>query len=173
MDDAAVVERVEGVGRVVGEQPRGEQLGERVGERERDALVVGDARSERLSLAREGGRLVEQPLGCSAAARGDEEALDEDPLLRAGVAARRHPVRIGYPAVGEDDLGVMVEVRVVQEAGRALDREAGRVGVDEEQRLLAFGDREDDVHAGLAFARDEPFLAVQDPVGSVPRRRRP
>ena len=40
-------------------------------------------------------------------------------------------------------------------------------GVDEEQRLLALGDRQHDVDAGRALARDEPLLAVQHPLVAV------
>ena len=47
----------------------------------------------------------------------------------------------------EDDLGVVVEVRVVQEAGGAHDLETGRVRLDEEERLLALGEGEHDVEA--------------------------
>ena len=44
--------------------------------------------------------------------------------------------------------------------------------VDEEERLLALGDCEHDVDARIAFARDEPLLAVQHPLVAVANRRR-
>ena len=137
VDDLAIGQRVEGVGGVVGQQPRRVQLGQRVGEREGDALVVGDPRPERLALLRPRAREVEQPQGRAAAARRDEQPLDEDPLLRARVAARRDAVRLGHAAVAELELGVVVEIRVVQEARRAHDLEPRRAGLDEEELLLA------------------------------------
>ena len=162
--------------RVVRQQPRRVQLGQRVGERERDALVLGDRRAERLALLRPPGGEVDEPERGPAAARGDEEPLDEDPLLRPGVAARGDAVRIGHAAVAEDDLGMVVDVRVVEERRRAPDLHPRRSGIDEEERLLPVGDREHDVDAGLALARDEPLLAVQHPLvavahGASPRGR--
>ena len=136
MHDLAVGERVERVGGVVGHEPRGVELGERVGERERDALVLEDRPAEGLALLRPRGRLVEQALGGAAAARRDEQALDEDPLPRPGVSAG-HAVGIGHATVAKHELGVVVEVRVVEEAWRPRDLEAGRAGVDEEQHLLS------------------------------------
>ena len=62
---------------------------------------------------------------------------------------------------------MVVEVGIVQEAGRTLDLEPGCVGLDEKQRLLSVGDGRDDVNAGVALARDEPLLAVQNPVIAV------
>ena len=50
VDDLAIGELVEGVGRVVGHEPRCVELGQRVGEREGDALVVGDRRAEGLAV---------------------------------------------------------------------------------------------------------------------------
>ena len=47
----------------------------------------------------------------------------------------------------EDELRMVVEVRVVQEARHARDLEPGRPGLDEEERLLALRDGEDDVEA--------------------------
>ena len=55
----------------------------------------------------------------------------------------------------------------MQEPRRADDLQPGRRRVDEEQRLLALGDREHDVDAGRALARDEPLLAVQHPLVAV------
>ena len=60
MHDLAILERVERVGRVVGNEARGMQFRQRVGERERDALVLDDRPAKGLALLREGGRLVEQ-----------------------------------------------------------------------------------------------------------------
>ena len=70
-----------------------------------------------------------------------------EPLLRALAAALRDAVRVGDAAAVEDDLGVVVEIRVVQEARRADDLEPGCVRLDEEQRLLAFDEGEHDVEA--------------------------
>ena len=60
----------------------------------------------------------------------------------------------------------------MQEARRALDLEAGRPGLDEEEQLLALVHGGDDVDARLAFARDEPLLAVQHPLVAVADGRR-
>ena len=108
----------------------------------------------------------------AAAARRDEQALDEEPLLRALVAARGHPVLVRNAAIAEDDLGMVVEIGVVQEARDAGELEAGSAGLDDEERLLAVDDREDDVEAGVALARHEPLLAVQHPLVSVAHGRR-
>ena len=67
---------------------------------------------------------------------------------------------------------MVVEVRVVQETGRPCDLEAGAPGLDDEERLLVSGDSEHKVEARIALARDEPFLAVQDPLVLVPLRGR-
>jgi hypothetical protein len=52
VDDLAVLEHVERVRRVVRRAAGGVELGQRVGERERDALVLGDRRAEGLALLR-------------------------------------------------------------------------------------------------------------------------
>ena len=94
MNDLSILERVECVRGVVREQPCGVELGERVRERERDALVLRDRRAERLALLRPVGSEVDQPERGTAAAGCDEEPLDEDPLLGSGVAAGGDAVRI-------------------------------------------------------------------------------
>ena len=140
----AIVEDVERVGGVVGEEPRRVQLGERIREREGDALVLGDGGTERLALLRPAGGEVDEAQGRAAAAGGDEEPLDEDPLFRSRVAARRHPVCIRHPAVAEDDLGVVVDVGIVEERRRAPDLHPRRARVDEEECLLLLRDGEHD-----------------------------
>jgi hypothetical protein len=62
---------------------------------------------------------------------------------------------------------MVVEVGVVEESRDARELEAGRVRLDEEEGLLAVGDRKDDVEAGVALARHEPLLAVQHPLVAV------
>ena len=62
---------------------------------------------------------------------------------------------------------MVVEIRIMQESRDALDVQARRVRLDEEQRLLAFCHGEDDVDARFAFTRHEPLLAVQHPLVSV------
>ncbi len=172
MHDLAVLEDVERVRGVVGQQPRRVQLGQRVGERERDALVLGDRRAERFALLRPLGGEIDEPKCSAAAPSRDEEALDENPFLRPCVSACRHTVRIRHAAVAEHDLGVVVDVRVVEERRRAHDLHARRPRIDEEERLLPGRHCEDDVDTGLAFARDEPLLAVQHPLVTVTHRGR-
>jgi hypothetical protein len=67
---------------------------------------------------------------------------------------------------------VVVDVGVVEEGGRPDDLEARRLWRDEKERLLAFGDGQDDVEAWVTFARHEPLLAVDDPAVSVSLGRR-
>ena len=141
---------------------------ERVGELEGDALELRDRAPEGDALLRVVRCEVDQALGGATAARRDEEPLDEDPVLGAVVAAARDAVLIRHPAVLEHDLRMVVEVGVVQEARHPLDAQAGRIGVDQKERLLTLGDGEHDVEARLALARDEPLLAVQHPVVAVP-----
>ena len=155
---------------VIGEQPRSCKLRERVGELERDTLEVGDPRAEGRALDRIVAREVEASRRGAAAAGRDEEPLDEEPLLRAGVPAAGHAVRLGNAAVLEEDLGMEIEVRVVEEARRLRDRHPRRAGRDDEDRLLAFGDREHEVEAGRPLARDEPLLAVEHPLVAVALR---
>ena len=57
-----------------------------VGERERDALEVHDARPELLALEGPGRADLEQPLHRADAARGDVHALLDEPLVRERVA---------------------------------------------------------------------------------------
>ena len=116
--------------------------------------------------------MPERALRGAAAARRDEEPLDEEPFLCALVAARGHAVLVRHAAVAEDELGVVVQVGVVQEARDARELEAGSAGLDDEERLLAVDDREDDVEAGVALARHEPLLAVQHPLVAVAHGRR-
>ncbi len=132
-----------------------------------NALVLGERRAERLTLLRPRARLVEKAFRRPTAPGGDEEPLDEDPLLRARIATGRDAIRVRHPAVSEHDLGMVVDVGVVKEAGRPDDLEPGRARLDDEKRLLAVCDGEDDVEARIAFARHEPLLAVQDPVVAV------
>ena len=61
---------------------------------------------------------------------------------------------------------MVVDVGVVEERRRAPDLHALRARVDEEERLLVLRDREHDVDARLALARDEPLLAVQHPLAA-------
>ena len=56
------------------------------------------------------------------------------------VAACRDAVRVRHAAIAQDDFRMVVEVGIVQEAGRAHDLEPGRVGLDEKQRLFSLGD---------------------------------
>jgi len=91
------------------------------------ALEVGDRAAERDALLRVCGRDVDEPLGGATAARGDEEPLDEDPLLRAVVASARHTIRLRHPAVLEVEgavRGQALAALLVKEAGA----KAGRVG---------------------------------------------
>src|SRR5262249_40895641 len=103
----------------------------------------------------------------AATAGSDEEALDREPLLRALAATLGDPVRLGHPAAAKDELGVEIDVRVVQEARRARELETRRVRLDDEQGLLPVRDREHDVEARAALARDEPLLAVDQPIVAV------
>src|SRR5262249_31703196 len=136
--------------------------GERVGERERHALVLRDRRAKSLALPRPGCRLVQEPDRCAAAACGDEEALDEDPFLRARLTARLDAVLVRDETVPQTELRMCIEVGMGEEAGRAGDLEPRRARLDEEEHLLAPGHRRDDVYAG-PLAGDEPLLAVQQP----------
>ena len=86
---------------------------------------------------------------------------------RSGVAARRDAVRIRHATIAEADLGMVVDVGVVEERRRSPDLEPLRARVDEEQRLLALRDGEHDVHARFALAGDEPLFAVQHPLVTV------
>ncbi len=61
---------------------------------------------------------------------------------------------------------MVVEVGVVEEAGDARELEARSPRLDEEERLLAVGDREHDVEPRVALTRHEPLLAVQHPLVS-------
>ena len=66
----------------------------------------------------------------------------------------------------------MVDVRVVEKRRRPHDLHSRRARIDEEEHLLPVGNGEDDVDARLAFARDEPLLAVQHPLVAVAHRGR-
>ena len=82
------------------------------------ALVLGNRRAERLALLRPLGREIDEPQRRAAAVRGRKEPLDEDPLHRAGVTARGNAIRLRHAAVAKDDLGVVIDVRVVEERRR-------------------------------------------------------
>jgi len=114
----------------------------------------------------------------SAQSRAIPSARSEAPQQRAAMKRRStrnhsfapsfpHAVGVGHAAVAQDDLRMVVEVGVVEETGHAGELEARRVRLDDEERLVALDDREHDVEAGAPLARDEPFLAAQDPVVAV------
>ena len=86
-------------------------------------------------------------------------------------ATFRDAVLVGNAHVGERDLRVMVEVGVVEERRRLRDVQPGPPRLDDEQSLLAVRDRQHEVEAGIALARDEPLLAVQHPLVLVALRR--
>ena len=75
---------------LVGQQPAGGGVGGGVGERERDALEVEDARAALLALQRPGDGLVEQPPHRADAARGDVDALLDEPRVLQLAAAADH-----------------------------------------------------------------------------------
>jgi len=172
VDDLAVLVGVERVGGVVGEEPRGDEVGEGVGELEGNPFVFGNRLSEGHALERPVARDAQRALRGAAAACCDEQTLDEEPFLCALVAARGHAVLVGHAAVAEDELGVVVEIRVVQEARDARELESWSAGLDDEERLLAVDDRENDVEAWVALARHKPLLAVQHPLVAVAHGRR-
>ena len=78
--------------------------------------MFGDRLPEGDALERPVARDAERALRSPAAARRDEEPLDEEPFLCTLVAARGHAVLVGHAAVAEDELGMVVQVGVVQEA---------------------------------------------------------
>src|SRR5215204_213499 len=130
VDDLAVLVGVERVSRVVGEESCRQELGQRVCELEGDTLVLGDRLPEGDTLQRPVAGDAERALRGAAAARRDEQALDEEPLLRTLVAARRYAVLVRNTAIAEDDLRMVVQVGIVQEARDARELEAGCAGLD-------------------------------------------
>ena len=129
--------------------------------------MLGDRLPEGEALERPVARDPERTLGGAAAAGGDEEALDEKPLLRAFVAAGRHAVPVRHAAVAENELRMMVEVGIRRKPGTRVELRARSPRLDDEQRLLAVDDREHDVEALVALARHEPLLAVENPLVAV------
>ena len=131
-----------------------------------------------IRLRREVDRLLDRP-GC----RTDRASADHQPLLDEPVTDQV----VALADLAEDllgpDLDVLVdELRVLVDEGvrvprGALDRQPGRVRVDDEERRLVVdpGQREDEV--GHVTDGDEPLLAVDDvrvadPLGRGRHRQR-
>jgi hypothetical protein len=163
-------------GRVVGERthgqrqgPRRRDVGGRVGERERDALVVVDPRAALLARRRPRDRLLEQPPHRAEPARRDAEALLGEPRALEIVAdadPADHGIR-GDLDAGEADGRMAVRV-VVRERRVVDDLDARRLArYEEERRAPAVGDhvRHDDVDARDVARRHEPLLAVDHEAG--------
>ena len=92
MDELRVAAGVGELGDGEGELAGGGAVGGRVGERERDALVVVDAGAALLPRRRPGDGLVEQAPEGAAAARRDSEPLGREPAALEVLAATDPPM---------------------------------------------------------------------------------
>ena len=127
VDDAPVGLHVEGLGGVIREEASGEGSVE-VGQLERDALVLGDLRAEGLALQGEVACQRQRARRRATAARGDEQPLDEEPLARASPPPSGMRFSSGTRQFIEDDLWMVVEVRVVEKPGVLAMSRPGRQG---------------------------------------------
>src|SRR5204862_2290969 len=123
---------------VISEQAGGGDLGGAVGQSEADRLVVEDAGAELLALERPGGADLDQAVAGTDAARGDVDALLDEPLAGQLEAAAElaEDVLAWHRRLRERELGMAVR-EVVREVRVIGHLDAGRVLVDEEEGRAA------------------------------------
>ena len=174
MDELRVGAGVRKPGAFAGEQAGGRCVGGGVGQREAHALEVEDPLAELDALRCPLDRQSQQPLHRPGTAGTDVDAFLHEPLVGQLVRAP-YPTehrRLRDADVLQHELGMPVRerVRVVRVV---LEREAGRVVVDQEQgreaELLVDDEAVEDHEVRVIRAGDEPFLTVEQvlPGGGV------
>ena len=159
--------------RAIGHEPGGPELGQAVGQHELDRLLLGDGFAEGDAGLGECRRLVDQPLGGTAAARGNAQALVAEPVIGEfhAPAFLADAVGDGHADVLEAVDGMMGGV-VVGIGGGADQSDARGFHIDEEEAvgagMGAAGELGlEDEMIGVIGAGDMPFLAVQDVIPAL------